>query len=492
MNVRFQMGATRGRLLLSMSIENGAVALVSCCGAFAIATTAMALFQGLLPQDIAVGVSRVPVIVAIAVGAVLFTVLATGVSLWRTAALRTHLVSGPNAAAIVSRSAGRNALLATQMGLAICLTVVAALFSRSANRLVDGLGYSLDNTFVLDLSVASRASSPAFADGTGQKGLLSRVLSAPGVDAGALSSGGFLGLGSSLIAVGIRNGATTTRDELPRLYAVTSRYFESLGTPILQGRAFQETDNMSAESVVILSQRTAAELFGDEPPLGKSITIGRGVGRVIGVSASRRDESLVVTSLEAFVPTEQSGRYGLPLGSPSLLIIKTAAPQIAFQSLSSILAATPGAPPALLRPLADEADQKTRLWRMGGAILAVFSAVAVAVSFLGVYAVIGSIVKNRLPELGVRASLGASRAHLVTHVLKNSAGWVVAGLLLGIGGGLGLARILRAWLFGITATDVPSFSIALAVVAAAGLCGAVAPAWRAAQADPISVLRSRE
>jgi putative ABC transport system permease protein len=122
-------------------------------------------------------------------------------------------------------------------------------------------------------------------------------------------------------------------------------------------------------------------------------------------------------------------------------------------------------------------------------LLALFSAVALALSLVGVYGVMAYAVSERTHEIGVRMALGASPADIRSLVVGQGTRFACIGIAIGIAGALATSRGLGALLFGVSATDPATFALAAAVLAVAGVAAAYVPARRASRIDPVVLLR---
>jgi putative ABC transport system permease protein len=127
--------------------------------------------------------------------------------------------------------------------------------------------------------------------------------------------------------------------------------------------------------------------------------------------------------------------------------------------------------------------------RLRTTLLAVFAALALLLSAIGIYGVISYTVAQRTHELGVRAALGASAKALIGMVVRNGMTLTVVGLALGIAGALGLTQLLGTLLFGVSPRDPVTLAGSAAILAAVALLACYVPARRAARMDPLVALR---
>src|SRR5262249_20442522 len=135
-----------------------------------------------------------------------------------------------------------------------------------------------------------------------------------------------------------------------------------------------------------------------------------------------------------------------------------------------------------------EADTRGR--RAARTALAGFAAAAVALAALGLYGLLAQTVRERVPEIGVRLALGAQRADVVRLFLADGGRLALLGVGAGTAAALVATRLLRGFLFGVTATDPRTYVAVALLLAAVCLTACAVPAWRAARVDPVRALRS--
>jgi ABC-type antimicrobial peptide transport system permease subunit len=128
--------------------------------------------------------------------------------------------------------------------------------------------------------------------------------------------------------------------------------------------------------------------------------------------------------------------------------------------------------------------------RFALAVLVAFALVALLLSAAGVYGVLAAVTSTRLREVGVRVALGASWWDITRWVIRRGLVIAAAGIVFGIAGALGASTLLRRFLFEVAPTDPLSLGGACAVMLLAALAACYLPARRAADADPIAVLRA--
>ena len=178
-----------------------------------------------------------------------------------------------------------------------------------------------------------------------------------------------------------------------------------------------------------------------------------------------------------------------------------------YRNLSIVLktAGDPGSVAGSLRAAVQEVDRDQPLVRLRSMeeamadsvsqprlrtmLLALFSALALALSLIGVYGVMAYAVSERTHEIGVRIALGASPADIRSLIVGQGTRLAAAGIAIGIAGALATSRALGALLFGVSATDPATFALAALFLAVAGVAAAYIPARRASRTDPVALLR---
>jgi predicted lysophospholipase L1 biosynthesis ABC-type transport system permease subunit len=217
------------------------------------------------------------------------------------------------------------------------------------------------------------------------------------------------------------------------------------------------------------------------------VTLFEGRRRVVGVVGDVRHSALEQEAgNEIYLPIRQTDDY-----SAVHLVVRTALSPGALAS--SVRRELQPIEPSLtsgdLRALERLVSQALSPRRFVALLLAGFSAFALALAALGVYAVISYGVGQRSRELGIRAALGASGHDLKARILAETLGLAGLGMLLGALASWILARALKGLLFEITPTDPATFGGMLALLAAAATLAGYLPARRAARIDPNTALR---
>jgi putative ABC transport system permease protein len=274
---------------------------------------------------------------------------------------------------------------------------------------------------------------------------------------------------------------------------VTPGFFETIGAD-LRGSDLGPSAGDESPIPAVLSESLARILFGSRNPIGRSFQGLERDGalqqlRVVGVVAELRHWGLDQgDAAMLYLPWERFGG-DLPFGA---LAIRTEGDPAAIlpQLRAAIWELAPDMPLPDVFTVPQRMAESLTTPRFYLALLASFAAVALLLAAGGIYGAMLYTVGRRRHELGVRAALGADGGRLIRLILWQSGRVTAVGLALGVGGAIFATRALRTMLFGVTATDAPTFAAVALVMGAVALGASVVPAWRAARASPIEAMRA--
>lgn len=236
----------------------------------------------------------------------------------------------------------------------------------------------------------------------------------------------------------------------------------------------------------------AATLWPGQDPIGKCFKLSAAdqpCREVMGVTSNtRRFVSSTNASLRYYVPMGQRV-VALP---PQALFVRAAGGPAALVTpvRAALLRVADNLPSAQIRLLRDLAEPETRPWRLGSTLFIAFGAAALFVATAGVYALLSFIVTQRSREIGVRLALGASPGRTLLMIVRQSLGWVAAGLAAGLAAALAAGRFIEPLLFEASPYDAGVYSATAAVLLFVALVASLAPAIRASRVDPNVTLRA--
>jgi predicted permease len=445
---------------------------------------------------------------------------------WRLA--RTDLVTqmkaqsgGDGRLGRFGRFGGRNLLVAAQIALSLGLLTAAGLFTRGAIKAgAADPGYRLDGQVLVSLDTALAGYNEQQSRDLYRR-VMERVRSVPGVRAASLASivaFGNIGLSKTVQKGGTPPGAGRDGARVgtsAAYYVVGSDYFETLGVPVLRGRGFTlaEERDASAPAVAVIDEPLARALFRAGDPIGQQIQFaGRDDGTPTADDAARAGRSRqpqvmeivgVVKGLRhdmfdkspvphVYVPY---GRQTLSWMNVHLRLAPTGATGEAamLDTVRRELVAVDERLPILgLKTLIEHRDASLFYWavKAGARIFMIFSAVAVFLAVVGLYAVKAYVVARRTREIGIRIVLGSTPGQILTLVLREGLALTAAGLAVGFLVAAGIGRVVGSLLYEVSPFDPLVFAGASLVLAIAALTACYVPARRATCITPAAALRN--
>jgi putative ABC transport system permease protein len=505
--VRTALGAGRGRLIRQLMTESFLVAGLGAALGFAIATAAVPALVAISPVELPTFAQP-----AVNMTVLLFTValaLAAGIALGIAPALHAPAAHPQDALRGTGRGTSSKAAQRLRGSLVIAEVSVALVLLAGAGLLVESLrrltaikpGFNPDRLVGLMVGLP-RMDGPAAAAGdsnpaagvTGRE-VLARVRALPGIESAAIASDMPLGGDSSAVFYAAEGQPVTDAQSRPRAYVhrVTPTYFATTGITIESGRTFLEEElDARDRPVVIVSSSLARRFWPGADPIGKRIRFGAAESTapwmsIVGVTNEVKHRGLPDN------PTPDPDIY-LPFSARQrTMSLLVRAPNDSAPLTSAIRAAVrelePGAVVYNSRTMRERVARQTARQRFAGWLMGVFAGTALLLATVGLYGVLAYTVTQRTQELGIRIALGADRANVLTHVVRAGMVMVGIGLAIGLAAAIGLARLARTQLYGVSPSDPLTLAGVIAVLAAASLAACLIPAMRATRIDPLVALR---
>ncbi len=495
--IRAALGAGRWRVVRQLITESLLLSMLG--GGLGILLAAWSI--DLLPNLGAQGIPRADSI-GIDLGVLLFTLGAsvlTGVLFGLAPALQasrlnlnTALKEGGREGAGGARGQKlRSALIMAEVALSLVVLIGAGLLIKSFNRLLSvDTGFVSENLLTLNVEM-SRFKEPERRAALARQ-VVERVGQVPGVEA----VGGGTGLppqtpqrSTRFEIEGIPDLASGS--DIAYFIAATSDYFRALGTPLIQGRVFDERDSETAPKVVIINQSLARRLFPDQDAVGKHLKLvnpeqGQDWREIIGVVGDVRYRGLDDPGDAAvYTPFSQTPFYW------TYLMVRTSGDptSVAAGVRKAISSVEPNLTAASLRTMDDLVSESVSQPRFNATLLSIFAGLALVLASVGIYGVVSYSVAQRTREIGIRMALGARPADVLRLVLTKGMALVFAGVVIGLVGAFVLTRVLESMLFGVTTTDPATYVTVTLVLAFVALVACYTPARRATKVDPMVALR---
>jgi predicted permease len=502
--VRTALGAGRGRVIAQFLTENLLLAGLGAAAGLLLALWGVKALVALSPADIprvdTVAMDSRAILFLLAVTVLTAAIFGLAPAMRATAGnLSAALKEGGRGGSDgVERNRLRGFLVASEFALAFVLLIGAGLMIRSFFAL-QAVNPAFDPRHVLSMvvSVAGSQEAPEGRREIFYRQLLERVRSVPGVEStGAINH---LPLAGDLWEwpFTIEGRPTPRPGESPGgVYRIAMPgYFETMRLPILRGRAIAAADDSSAPLVVVINQRAANRYWPGEDPIGKRIELAKSTYTIIGISADARQEDWAEEpDPEIYLAALQNHDF-LSVTRSHLsyitLVVRTAGnpSDMAAVVKQTVWSMDRNLPISQVLTMDQAIADATAEPRFLALLLAVFAAVALVLAAVGIYGVMSYAISRRTHEIGIRISLGATRADVLRMVLRQGMVQALAGSLVGVGGALLLARLMARMLYGVRPEDPLTFGVVAMVLGMAALLAICVPARRATRIQPMVALR---
>lgn len=510
--VRLAVGASRWRLVRASAVESLTLALLGGAAGMGVAAWGARAMSAAWPRRFlgsgdgelrvmspeALAVDRGVVLFALAVSTLAALLFGTAPALRASGAQVAAALKDGGAATRRARRLvgldGRTALVGVQVALALVLLVGTGLVGTSMMRLLR-VDEGFDARGLLTFSYALPASSTGGDDPVAfHEAFLERVRALPGVEGVTVGCPPLRGHCWITRVDEVRGAREIPPGEGPPLgiHMVGDGHFETMGIPLLRGRALDARDGRDARPTIVLSRLAAERLFGEEDPIGRFIRVGVGMegkeafSEVVGVVG----DVLYAPPDEEMIPEGYFSFREYPDRSADV-IVRAADPMAQLPGVRAALGALDRTLPVFGASTMDEiVAASTGDRRVVLALLALFTLVTVLLSATGTWGIVAYSVADRRRELGLRIALGAGGLRVLGTVVAQTAAAAGLGLALGGLAAWGGGRLLEAFLYEVDARDPRAFAVAGAILLAVVALAAALPARRAARVDPVEALRA--
>jgi predicted permease len=494
-SVRLAIGASRGRLIRQLLVEGALLGLLGAVAAVALAWGLVQALQGVklpLPVDVALDLSIDARVLTFSVLIAAITGILAGL-LPALKASSPSLVSdlrGEAPAGKVGRRrfAMRDALVVSQVALTAVLLVVAGLLLRSlgASQRAD-VGFESRGlaaiSFDTDMVRYTPERGVAFWNNA-----LTRIKALPGVTPTLPFTFNF---NQTEIRVDNRTYSDGQRGEIIENVSVSPGYLQTLGVPILDGRAVDDTDLEGTPDVAVINETMARKYWPNESAVGHTFqTINptrTRTFRIVGVARDHKRHG-VLEAASPFVyysDAQRPTRY-------KFVLARTAGNEetLLADMRRELLAMEPGLVFMGNATMAQNMGASLMPARVGAILATAFGGLGTLLAGIGLYGVIAFSVARRTREIGLRMALGAKPGMVLSMVMRQGFTIVAIGMLAGAVLAGAAASALRGVLYGITPFDPIAWGLALSAMLVAAALANFVPARRAMRVDPMSALRT--
>jgi len=392
------------------------------------------------------------------------------------------------------RFSGQAVLVAAEVAIAVVVLIGAALMIRSfqQQREIDP-GFDPDGVLTFRLRLPGTEYSDDAVSAFARR-LVPRLDSIPGVESTGLTSDMVLDAGYSAAYATTPERFEKNAEDRERIYyhRVNPDFFSTLRVPLLRGPGFSDLSGSEGHREAIVSRELAEDLWPGENPIGRTVVIIRPPGfRIVGVVGDLRYRNLVADPEQL---SEDPDLY-LPLlwAAPNDLSVLVKTDRRPADLLPDVRQAVAdldrNLPLFQAQPLSDLLADETSLPRLSSVLFSFFGLAALALAVLGIYGVMAYSVIQQRREIGIRMALGADAGCIRRQVLTEGLIITGTGLVVGLLFAALSVRFLRAFLYGLKTTDLPTFLGVGAILLAVGLIASYLPARRASAVSPLASIK---
>jgi predicted permease len=488
--IRMSLGGSRGRLVRQLLAESLLLALLGTGAGLLLNAWLTRLLSGLhipTPLPIELLIQPDPMLLAYSVALAFVVTLATGL-VPALKGTRAGIGGGLQEGGRQTGPAGytlRNALVVGQLAVSIVLLSAGLLFLRNLIQ-ATSFNAGFDTTHTIVSTIQGPSDRRTFVDTA-----LERLRALPGVEAASPASvvplnpfmafnrpGGQFRPDAGTRAVRVQYNSNSVGPD----------YFRIMAIPILQGRAFLDSDRAGAPEVVILNDNMARRLFGDTDPVGRILRFpDNRDARVVGTVRNSKYATLgEENAMAVYTPFSQQAVRGFA----HFFVRTRRAPETMVRKVDEALASLDAASAVETHSMGEIFTRALLPSRAGAAILGSMALFGLVLASIGLYGVLLYATQQRIREIGIRVALGATPRDVLAMVVGQSLRLVTVGMAIGLAVAAVAVRPLSMFLVPeVRPADPLNFvAVACALALVAGLA-TVAPTVRALRVDPAVALR---
>jgi predicted permease len=391
----------------------------------------------------------------------------------------------------------RNTLAIAQIALALMLMIVSGLMIRTVIAMRDVQPGFTDpdtvQTFRIALPAGLAPDPRQFA--RTHENIAQRLAAVPGVES--------VGIASSITMDGEDNanplyveGVQVAEGRLPplrRFKSVAPGYFETMGNPVVAGRAITWTDIHETRPVIVVSEILAREYWGEPSrALGKRVRASLTLPwrEIVGVVGNERDDGLNHPATAVVYWPMLNDTYPRRNMAYAVRSGRVGQPGFVRELQQAVWSVNPQLPLAAAQTLDAIQAESMAQTTFAMTMLGIAAGVALILGVVGIYGVVAYLAARRTREIGIRIALGAQIRDVRAMFLRHGLTLTAAGIGIGIAVALVLTRVLSTLLFGVRTTDLTTYAAVSVVLGAVALLATYLPARRAARVDPVVALRA--
>ena len=497
--VRVALGASRVRIIRQLLTESTLLALAGGVLGLLLAYEGIQMLVALNPGDIP-RVKEINLDFNVLGWTILLSVL-TGVLSGLAPALQvsrpnlneTLQEGGRGADPGAARHRVRNLLVILEVAVSLVLLTGAGLLIKSFINLQRvNPGFNPENVLTMRVSLPAYKYPAPDQKKTFTTELLQRVKHLPGVESAAISTALPLSTDEAASSFTVEGQPPPSDGSFPiaNFRTVSPDYFQVLQIPVLKGRVFTDADTKDIQSVAVINQTMARNVFGDQDAIGKRIFIGGDTNpsEIVGVVGDVRHRSL-----DAELKPEMYVSYLQAPAGFFMLAVRTGLEPLSMVGAvrNEVLAIDKDQPVSGVKTMSQLRSESLASLRFNTVALSIFAGLGLVLAAVGIYGVMAYSVGQRTHEIGIRMALGAQPGAVMRLVLGQGMLLVLIGVVLGLALSFGMTRIMASLLYGVSATDPMTFVFVAVALSLVALLANYIPARRATKVDPLIALRDQ-
>ena len=497
--VRLALGASRLRLIRQLLTESVLLAMIGGAFGLVFAYWGKDLLVSLLADNSSQFILNLKLDFRV-LGFTAAVSILTGIIFGLAPALRaTRIDLTPmlkdNARSVTrGRSLLSKALLVAQVAMSLLLLIGAGLFVRTLANLgrVD-LGFNAENLLLFRIDPTLNGYKGARLAGLYDQ-MVDRIQALPGVRSVSISRHPLISGSAAITRVSVPGQAEQPDQELHvYIQNVRPNFLNTMEIPLMLGRHLSARDDETAPKVAIINETFARTYFPDVNPIGRRFKFdGRSNKNteieIVGVSRDAKFSSVrTETPSTVYLPYMQNisglGQMSFEVrtaGNPTDLI---ASIREAAQSVDS------NVPLFEVKTQSEQVEQSLVQERLFANLSAFFGLLALSLACIGLYGIMSYGVARRTHEIGIRMALGAEARDVLWLVMRETLLLVLIGIVIGLPTALAATQLISSMLFGLTATDPVTISLATIFMIGVAAFAGYLPARRASRVDPMVALR---
>lgn len=493
--IRMALGSGRSRLIRQLLTESLVLSFGAAALGVVFAQWGTRLLVGLLStsrNSVFLDLSVDGRMLAFTAGVAIVTGILFGLApAWRGTRVQPQNAMKANARGVIegSRFGLAKTLVMIQVALSVVLVVGAGLMLGTFWKLSSlDTGFDRQNVLLVRLDLGN-AIYPPERRPAAYREMLDRVRAIPGVRSASMSGMVPIGRSSWQEELDIQGYTPKSRRDVTVMYnSVTAGYFDTLGTPLIAGRDFNQYDNPQSPSVAIVNETFARRYYGFASPIGRTYR-WRPNGKlsapveIVGVVKDAKYSSLrEKPSPTMFLPESQVSPRGFANIEVKTNIDVVPAVKAAIEAVNRDISLQ-------FSMFTAQIQESLVRERLLATLSGFFGALALILATIGLYGVMSYNVARRRNEIGIRMALGAEQTRVLRMVLGEAAMLIGIGLAIGLGAAMATTRLIASFLYDLKPNDPWTIGIAAIILAIAALVAGYLPARRASRLDPMAALR---